>query len=367
MTRNLQSLAVIAKRLETPDTVSVVLERPASPEVALDYQAGQFLTLQFNIDGKPVRRAYTLSSSPVLDQHFQITVKRIPDGLVSNYIHDQLQVGDRIDIMPPRGKCCVTVAPSHYKTYYLFGAGSGVTPLMSILRTVLATEPHSHVFFFYGNRHEDRIIFRPELQDLDREYGDRLQIVHTLSQPKRDTLSASLSFWRWGEVAWEVRKGRIDAPAVQWFLRTHRPVAQDVQYFICGPEGMIDTISATLQQLGALPERIHVERFATNAPKNPDTQGPLADRARLFGQVMDQRIDLVITRGQTLLRALLENGWDMPFACQSGVCGSCKAKLLQGQVEMKSYAGLDAAELQEGYILTCQSRSVTEQVEIQVK
>lgn len=160
MTSQLRSLRVIDKRLETLDTVSIVLERPAHLEPILDYQAGQFLTLQFHIDGEPVRRAYTLSSSPTLDMHLQITVKRISDGLVSNYIHDQLQVGSTIDVMPPRGKCCVAVSPMHYKTYYLFGAGSGVTPLMSILRTVLATEPHSHVFFFDGNRHEDSIIFR---------------------------------------------------------------------------------------------------------------------------------------------------------------------------------------------------------------
>lgn len=125
MPSNLISLPVIDKRLETPDAVSVVLERPTALATTLDYRAGQFLTLQFDIDGELVRRAYTLSSSPVLDQHLQMTVKRIPEGLVSNYIHDRLQVGDRIDIMPPRGKCCVSVAPSHYKTYYLFGAGSG--------------------------------------------------------------------------------------------------------------------------------------------------------------------------------------------------------------------------------------------------
>ncbi len=169
MPSNLISLPVLDKRLETPDTVSVVLERPTHLKDMLDYRAGQFLTLQFDINGAAARRAYTLSSSPVLDQHFQITVKRIPDGLVSNYIHDRLQVGDHIDIMSPRGKCCVAVAPSHYKTYYLFGAGSGITPLMSILRTVLATESHSHVFLFYGNRNEDSIIFRFELYDLDRE------------------------------------------------------------------------------------------------------------------------------------------------------------------------------------------------------
>ncbi len=366
MPSNLISLPVLDKRLETPDTVSVVLERPTHLKDMLDYRAGQFLTLQFDINGAAARRAYTLSSSPVLDQHFQITVKRIPDGLVSNYIHDRLQVGDHIDIMSPRGKCCVAVAPSHYKTYYLFGAGSGITPLMSILRTVLATESHSHVFLFYGNRNEDSIIFRFELYDLDREYGDRLLIVHTLSQPKRETLSATLSFWSWEEIEWSVRKGHIDAEAVQWFLRTYRPVAQDAQYFVCGPEGMIDTASTALQQLGAPHERLHVERFTTNAPKPPDTQGAVLERARLLAQVVGQRVDTDIPPGKTLLRTLLENGCDAPFACESGVCGSCKAKLLNGRVQMASYAGLDASDLQNGYILTCQARPATEQVEIRI-
>lgn len=190
--------------------------------------------------------------------------------------------------------------------------------------------------------------------------------MHTLSQPKRDTISAALSFWSWGEVEWEVRKGRIDASAVQWFLRTYRPVAQDAQYFICGPEGMIDTVSAALQQLGAPPERMHIERFATNAPKNVADQATIVDRARLLGRVMGQRVDVPIPRGKSLLRTLIDNGCDAPFACESGVCGSCKAKLLRGKVQMTSYAGLDATELQNGYILTCQSRPTTEQIEIQV-
>ncbi len=129
---------------------------------------------------------------------------------------------------------------------------------------------------------------------------------------------------------------------------------------------MIDTVSATLQQLGAPPERLHVERFATNAPQNPDAQGVVPERAQLRAQIMGQRLDVAISPGKTLLRTLLESDCDAPFACESGVCGSCKAKLLQGRVHMTSYAGLDATELRDGYILTCQARPATEQVEIQV-
>ncbi len=363
-----QSLRVLEKRFETSDTVSIVLERPEAGAQEFAYQAGQFLTLQFQIDGEPVRRAYTLSSSPTLDANFQITVKRIPEGRVSTYIHDQLDVGDAIDVMSPRGKCCVTVSPSAYKTYYLFGAGSGITPLMSILRTVLATERYSQVFLFYGNRNEDTIIFRSQLHDLDQEYGDRLKIVHTLSQPNRESFSANVSFWKWEEVKWDVRKGHIDAEAIQWFLRTYQPVAQNVDYFICGPEGMIDTASRALQRFGALPERIHVERFtATRSPQPRANSGVSPAQARLVGRVMGRRVDYTITQGQTLLRTLLENSCDVPFACEAGVCGSCKAKLLCGEVQMTSYAGLDTAELREGYILTCQARPITDGVEIEVE
>ncbi|MEM7249659.1 MAG: FAD-binding oxidoreductase, partial [Acidobacteriota bacterium] len=244
MTTRKQGLRLLEKRRETEDAVSLVFEQPTEP---YRYRPGQFLTLELTIAGRVVRRAYSLSSCPTRDEHLAVTVQRIPGGLVSNHLHDELAVGDEVMVLPPVGRFCIDVDPERYRTYYLFGAGSGITPLMSILETVLHSEPDGHVRLLYGNRNEDRVIFRDRLAELCSLHPERLTVVHSLSRPLRDTWS---SLWRWGDVDQEARQGRIDEETLRWFFREHPPVSQDAQYFTCGPGAMIETVTDALRRLG---------------------------------------------------------------------------------------------------------------------
>ena len=350
-------LKVIEKKEEAKDTVSLVFA--AHP--AFSYEAGQHIPFRFFIDGKQARRTYTISSSPTEDNTLKITVKRVKGGLVSNYINDHVKEGDFVDGMPPIGHIFVRCNRVHYKTYYLFAAGSGITPMMSILKTVLGQEPHSHVFLFYGNRNEEHIIFRDELDALTNRYQGRLRVVHTLSKPKKDTMSA---FWSWKGVMWDVRTGRVDDEAVRWFIDTYRPVAQDVDYFICGPNTMNANLKATLLSLLVPEEDIHVEYF--KAPDTSDRASPpnIVDQAKAFVQLEGQQVEVTVAKNRTVLQALVERGYDPPYACESGICATCRAKLLKGSVYMASHAALHKKEINQGYILTCQAHPTSKQVKI---
>jgi len=351
-------LKVIEKKVETKDAVSLVFAH----HPAFSYEAGQHIPFRFFIDGKQARRTYTISSSPTEDANLKVTVKRVKDGLVSNYINDQVKVGDLVEAMSPIGQIFVRCNRYHYKTYYLFAAGSGITPMMSIIKTVLAQEPHSHLFLFYGNRNEEHIIFRDELDALTMRYQGRLTVVHTLSKPKKDTMSA---LWSWDGVMWDVRKGRIDEGAVRWFIDTYRPVAQDVDYFICGPNAMNANVRTTLLRFVVPEEDIHVEYFKAPDASDVAAAAPnIVDGANAFVQLDGQQLQVSVGKDKTVLQALVEQGYDPPYACESGICATCRAKLLRGTVYMASHAALDQKEIEQGYILTCQARPTSQQVKI---
>ncbi len=351
-------LKVIEKKKEAKDTVSLIF----ASHSAFSYEAGQHIPFRFFIDGKQARRTYTISSSPTEDSELKVTVKRVKNGLVSNHIHDQVQVGDFVEAMPPIGHIFVRCNRYHYKTYYLFAAGSGITPMMSILKTVLAQEPYSHIFLFYGNRNEEHIIFRDELDALTTQYQGRLTVVHTLSKPKKDNMSA---LWSWDGVMWEVRKGRIDEEAVRWFIDTYRPVAQNVDYFICGPNAMNTNVRAALLRLVVPEEDIHVEYFkAPDAKSVGATDVNIVDGANALVQLDGQRVQVSVSKGKSILQTLVEGGYDPPYACESGICGTCRATLRSGTVHMASHAALDQKEVAQGYILTCQARPTSKDVQI---
>lgn len=346
-------LKVLQVEQLTDDAVSVSFDVPKELKEKFQYKPGQYLTLQFNLNGEKVRRSYSLCSSPALEEPLRIGVKRVKDGLVSNHINDHVKVGDVIDVLPPDGRFYANVKADNYKTYFLFSAGSGITPILSITRTVLLTEPHSFVHMIYGNSNQDTIMFKHELDELQEQYADRLILVHSLSRPKKSWLSAS---------KFDYRKGRVDAEAIKWFINEYPPYAQDVEYYICGPGKMIENTKQALKNIDVPDERIFVESFGGESISS-NIEG--IKNARLIANIFGQSAETTIAEGKTVLRALIDAGYDPPYSCEGGVCSTCKCKVTKGEVTMRQNMALTDKEVANGYVLSCQSIPMTEEVEVE--
>lgn len=275
----------------------------------------------------------------------QVTVKRVEKGLVSNYINDALHIGDSLEVMPPTGRFIADIHPKHYKHYFLFGAGSGITPLFSILRSVLHAEPYSFVHLFYGNRNKSSMLFAEALAELEATHHNRFNVVHTLSAPYSDWSSL------WG---WSGRIGRIDKKAVVWFITEHPPRAQTTNYFVCGPGTMNREVRQTLLNLGIPPSCIHSEHFGAPLAAESATVD-VAANAQLTATLQGKRMETLVPRGKTVLQALRDAHYDPPYSCESGVCSTCIAKIRKGTAHMRACMALDDTAIADGYILTCQA------------
>lgn len=362
MSKKFHSLTIKEVRRETADAISIAFSIPKQLEQNFQYTQGQYLTLKLNLNGQEVRRAYSMCSSPLEDDIF-ITIKRLPGGLVSNYLNDNAKAGMTLEVMEPDGRFYTKLQEDQRKTYYLFGAGSGITPLYSILKTILEKEPASTVFLLYGNRQESAIIFKEGLAQLEKRYADQLIVRYVLSQPKRDKPKGIGKFFSKGTLSWQGAIGRIDASAIQRFLEENPARSKEAEYFICGPGAMIDAVENTLSTQGIDKKHIHAERFTNSPTEQTVNQGNATD-AKVIAHLDGQRIELIVSDGKTILNTLIENKYDPPYSCTSGACSTCMAKTIKGTVSMDACYALDDEEVAEGYILTCQSHPTSPEVEI---
>lgn len=319
---------------------TVVFEIPAALESAYRWKAGQHITVRFDLNGSSVRRTYSISGSPHAETRLKITVKRAKGGLVSNYINDSLTVGQEVEMMPPFGSFILEPQPNRQRTYYFFASGSGITPLFSMLMSVLLEEPYSRCHLLFGNRDSSSILFDKELAHMSEEYAGRLTVRHVLS-----------GNGSWGSRRpW--RRGRLDASCVEGFLGECPPYAQDTQHYICGPGSMNRVVRAALQELDVPVERIHTESYGNDLVQDDSVVGTAAKVQVDLAKISHT---FTVSEGETVLAAGLRAGLELPFSCESGVCGACKAKLKTGKVHMRAWMALDEEEREAGQILTCQS------------
>lgn len=340
MKRGFFALRVAAVVEETRETKSYSLEVPEELREAFSWRPGQHLTVLLALDGEPVRRTYTISSSPDTGEPLRITVKRIEGGRVSNALHQRIEVGSTLDVSPPFGSFCLDPRATAHRTHYFFAAGSGITPVYAMLRSVLAAEPYSRIHLLYGNRRARDIIFLEALRELQRDHAERFTLTHCLSKP---SIWSSFDAW----------SGRIDAAAVRRFLGANPPYAQDAQYYLCGPGRMNHDLRQALMQLDVPGERIHREHFGgAHESDEVEVEGCAASlRARIGGR--DHTLQ--VRPGDTLLRTLLDADLPARFSCEAGLCGSCRARLVAGSVHMRQSLALADDEIRGGWILCCQA------------
>ncbi len=356
MSNQFHSLKVSAVDNPIKDATTITFDVPEEMINLFSYFPGQHLIIKMSINGKEVRRSYSLNSCPFNGEALQVTVKRVKNGLVSNYIGDLLKVGDELEVMVPQGRFYANVKEDAYKTYFLFAAGSGITPIISILKSVLFASPNSTVNLLYGNSNQDTIIFKKQLDDLLEHYPNRLQVIHTLSNP---------TVWSTWE-QWKGRKGRVDKEAVEWFITNHPPIAQSTEYYICGPGAMNISVRNTLLGLQIPKEIIHIEQFGGSIAASNDNI-KIVDNAQLSATLNGVAHLLSIPEGKTILQVLKEAKTDPPYSCESGVCGTCVAQVIEGQAEMKSCMALEEEEIKKGLVLTCQAYPTTEKLKIAFK
>ena len=340
---------------ETDQCISVEFEVPESLINAFQYKQGQSLTMRTSLAGEEVRRTYSLCSSP-LDKKWKVAIKKVEGGLFSSFANENLKEGDELDVMEPVGKFYTELNPVNKKNYLAFAAGSGVTPVISIIKTTLRTEPQSNFTLVYGNRSRSSIIFFEELEGLKNKFIDRFSFINVLSRERTET---------------PVNFGRIDIGKLTELEKLIDYKKMD-EIFICGPEEMIFCVKNFLEQKEIPERKIHFELFTTSGQKKKSgvgsqesgvKDGPQSKiTVKVDGRSFD--FDHPLKSDTTILDAALKQGADLPFACKGGMCCTCKAKLTEGEVEMDVHWGLEHEEVEKGYILTCQSHPKTEKVVI---
>jgi ring-1,2-phenylacetyl-CoA epoxidase subunit PaaE len=346
-------LQIVELKRETDDCVAISFAVPPELRDAYRFTQGQHVALRTTLGGEELRRTYSLCTR-ANDEQLRIAIKRHPHGRFSTWANEQLRVGDRVEVMTPAGSFHTPLDPQGARLYVALTGGSGITPVISNVKTILATEPRSRFILFYANRTTASIIFREELEDLKNRYFTRFAVHHFLTREQRDV---------------ELYNGRIDGAKTAELCRGLIPVAAVDAFFLCGPDSMNDDVSHALQAAGAPASRIHAEWFTSAAPAPAASAQAAAQPAAAHCNVtvvldgVSSEYDMAMgTGGESILDAALARGLDLPYSCKAGVCTTCRAKLMEGKVDFTVNYGLEPYEIEDGIILTCQSRPLTERV-----
>jgi ring-1,2-phenylacetyl-CoA epoxidase subunit PaaE len=339
-------------RRETADCVSIAFDVPESILSDFEFKQGQYLTFRKEINGNEVRRSYSICSSPS-DKELRVAIKQVEEGIFSTFINNELKVGDVLDTMTPQGLFTTPLHPDNKNNYLAFAAGSGITPVLSIIKSVLQTEPQSQFCLIYGNKNRSSIIFKSELEALKNKYMERFSVYHILSREQADA---------------ELLHGRIDAKKSAYFLDNIIDAHNISEVFLCGPEEMIMNVKDVLLASGVPENKVHYELFFSTVAAQKQKQREESNIGQDTLSSVSIKLDgstTVLTlgyNGESILDAALNNGADLPFACKGGVCATCRCKLEEGEVEMDVNYSLEKDEIEHGFILACQSHPRSEKV-----
>ena len=327
---------------ETKDAVSILFNVPEELKADYTFVAGQYINLKLTLDGTEIRRAYSICSSPESGE-LRIAVKAVKDGAFSQFANTKLKAGDAIEVGKPEGKFTFEPQADRQKNYAAFAAGSGITPIMSILKSVLKNEPKSSFVLVYGNKTPEETIFHQELHDLQLQYVGRLFVHYVFSQAKVENALF----------------GRIEKSSVNFVLNNkHKELAFD-KYYLCGPEEMITIVSGVLKEHNVKETAIKFELFTTSCKENKIEQS-LEGHTTITIMVDDEETTFEMSQKQTVLDAALKKGIDAPYSCQGGICSSCLARVTSGTAEMTKNSILTDKEIASGLILTCQAHPTSE-------
>ncbi len=340
---------------ETADAITVVFKQPASGRIV--YKSGQFLTLIIPIDGKEVRRAYSLCSSDFVDENLAVTIKRVDKGLMSNWLPDNLKVGNTIKIMAPTGHFTTEFSKTGKRHLIMFAGGSGITPMLSIIKSLLTQEPDSIVSLIYCNRDIDSIIFKDKLDNLQTEYEGRLHVIHILDNAPMN---------------WQGLSGLLNHEMLKKLFERIPDWGHDKStYLMCGPEGMMKNVESLLALQHIPTDRIFKESFVQGTIDKETKKEATADSDKIIDRVVTIQYEgsehkITVPADKTILETALDAGIDLPFSCQSGLCTACRGKALSGKVKLDEEEGLSQSERDEGYVLTCVGHPLTDDVVIEI-
>ncbi|MEH6470296.1 MAG: 2Fe-2S iron-sulfur cluster-binding protein [Halopseudomonas sp.] len=354
---NFYPLTITDVQPETDTAVCVTLGVPEALQDKFHFTQGQFLTLKADIDGEEVRRSYSICSSAT-ENRLQVGIKRVRDGRFSNFANDNFKPGDSIEVMPPQGSFHTELKPANAKNYMCIAVGSGITPVLSIIKTVLAVEPDSHVTLIYGNKSSNTVMFKEDISFIKNRYLDRFKWINIMDKEDQgaDLLNGRID----NKKGYALQKsGMIDIRATD-------------EAFICGPESMMAEVSRGFRMEGLKESQIHYELFANSASDAQAMLEKAQKRVETFGEEKTSNVTVIAdgrsiqfdlaSVGQNILDAGMAQGKELPYSCKAGVCSTCKCKLIKGEVEMDITHGLEAHEIEAGYILSCQAHPISDEV-----
>ncbi len=356
MAKHFRSLTISDIRNETDECISIAFHIPESWKEEFKFQAGQNITIRSLIAGEELRRSYSICSSP-FENELRVAIKKLDGGRFSSHAHMHFRPGESLDVLAPTGNFVLSLQASNKKHYVAFAAGSGITPVISLLKTILNEEPQSRFSLVYGNRNRNSIIFREEIMALKNEYPRRFQLIPVFSRENMDA---------------PIFEGRIDAAKAELIFKNLIPFAPEQEYLLCGPSAMIFSLRDWLRQQKVSEKKIHFELFSdpgeqdtTQKKTSPEKRESSVEKSKVTIRLDGLSSEFEIpVEGPTILEAAIQAGADLPYACRAGVCASCRAKLVEGKVIMDQNYALAEEELEEGFILACQSHPASDKIVI---
>ncbi|MVW78957.1 1,2-phenylacetyl-CoA epoxidase subunit PaaE [Bordetella sp. 02P26C-1] len=356
MSQNLfHPLKVASVARNTRDAVVVTFDLPVELRDEFAFRPGQYLTLRTELDGTELRRSYSICCAPD-DGVLRVAIKKVDEGVFSSWANHELQPGQVLEVMPPAGNFTVEFSPAHQRHYVAFAVGSGITPVLSLVKTALATEPHSRFTLFYGNRASSSVLFREEIEDIKNTYMERFSLVYIMSRETQDI---------------ELFNGRLDGDKVDQLLSVWMPPDAIDYAFVCGPHTMIDSVVQRLQARGVPKSNIKFELFgAPDGPRSLRTgreqrTAPGKGQCELTVIQDGHSRSIVIEKNRdSVLDAAMKQGLELPYSCKGGVCSTCRCKVIEGEVDMDANFALEDYEVARGFVLSCQSFPVSDRLVI---